>query len=51
MIGYVRDIGHHTFTMSEFASRGKLYILATESKPHGRVDIFDNIDDATLFIF
>jgi len=41
----------HTFTMSEFSTRGKAYIIATEYKPHGRVEIVDNIDDAALFVF
>ena len=51
MIGYVRDIDMRTFTMSEVSTRGKAFILASESKPHGRVDIIDNIEDATLFVF
>jgi len=41
----------YTFTMSEVFTRGKTYILATESKPRGCVEIFDKIEDATLFLF
>ena len=41
----------HTFTVSEVASRGKTFILATESMPHGCTDLFSNIEDAALFIF
>ena len=40
----------HTFTVSEVASRGKTFILATESIPHGCVEIFINMEDATLFL-
>ena len=51
IVGYVPGIGMHTFTVSEVASRGKIFILATESMPHGCVDIFSNIEDAALFLF
>ena len=51
IIGYVCDIGIHTFTVSEVASRRKTFILATESTPHGCVDIFSIIEDAALFLF
>ena len=37
--------------MSEVSTRGKSYFLSSESKPQGRVEIFDNIEDATLFVF
>ena len=50
IVGDVRDVGMHTFTVSEVASRGKTCILATESIPHGCVGIFSNIEDATLFL-
>ena len=51
LVGDVRDIGMHTFTVSEVPIRGKTYILATESIPHGRTDLFSNIEDAALFLF
>ena len=51
LVGDVRGIGMHTFTVSEVPIRGKTYILATESIPHGRTDLFSNIEDAALFLF
>ena len=51
LVGDVRDIGMHTFTVSEVPIRGKTFILATESMPHGCTDLFSNIEDAALFIF
>ena len=49
IVGYIRCIGMHTFTVSEVVSRGKNCILPTESIPHGCVKIFKNIEDTTLF--
>ena len=49
LVGDVRGIGMHTFTVSEVPIRGKTFILATESMPHGCTDLFSNIDDAVLF--
>jgi len=37
--------------MSEVPIRGKTFILATESMPHGCTDLFSNIYDAALFLF
>ena len=51
IVGHVRGIDTHTFTMSEVVSRGKTFILATESMPHGCTDLFSNIEDAALFLF
>ena len=51
IVGDVRDVGMHTFTVSEVPIRGKTFILATESMPHGCTDLFSNIEDAALFLF
>ena len=51
IVGDVRCIGMHTFTMSEVPIRGKTFILATESMHHGCTDLFSNIEDAALFLF
>ena len=51
IVGDVRGICTHTFTMSEVATRGKALILATDSMPHGCTDLFSNIVDAALFLF
>ena len=51
IVGHVNGIGMHTFTMSEIATRGNALILAIESMPHGRTDLFSNIEDAALFLF
>ena len=51
IVGDVRGVGTHTFTMSEVPIRGKTFILATESMPHGCTNLFSNIEDAALFLF
>ena len=51
IVSDVRDVGMHTFTVSEVPIRGKTFILATESMPHGCTDLFSNIEDAALFLF
>ena len=51
IVGDVCGIGMHTFTVSEVPIRGKTFILATESMPHGCTDLFSNIEDAALFLF
>ena len=49
--GFVPTIGMHTLTVSEVVSRGGNCIISTESFPHGCIEIFKNIEDATLFSF
>ena len=51
IVGDVRGIGMHTFTVSEVPIRGNTFIRATESMPHGCTDLFSNIEDAALFLF
>ena len=40
----------HTFTISYVRAKGTSYFMATEHFSHAKFEIFDKIEDATLFI-
>ena len=41
----------HTFTISYVTAKDTSYFMATEHFSHAKFEIFDKIEDVTLFIF